>query len=116
MLGFVFDPFRNPAMTNSAKKSGRREAPAIQPEPARRVAPQRATADPRFRTSERMTTGLTVVLSREERLSVHRIRRILARMLESREADPPVRQRRELPAPNSAPSEAGTKIFLATKH
>ena len=35
------------------------------------------------------------------------------------EPSPPRRlagPRRQLPAPNSAPSEAGTKIFLATKH
>jgi len=150
------------------------------PEPARRVAPRRATADRRLRILERLTTGLTVAhVAREERLTVTRIRQIIAGMLESREIDPPAGfvqiqiarlseamivartmmmegdlqamdrliklngeldryhgfgkppvslppesspprrlagQRRELPAPNSEPSEAETKIFLATKH
>ena len=90
MLGFFFDPSRNPAMTKPAKKSRRREAPAPQPEPARRVAPRRATADRRLRILERLTTGLTVAhIAREEGLSVQRIRRIIAEMLESREIDPP---------------------------
>jgi hypothetical protein len=153
---------------------------ALAPEPARRVAPRRATADRRLRILERLTTGLTVAhIAREEGLTVTRIRQILAAMLESREIDPPAgfvqlqiarlseamivartmmmegdlqamdrlikltgeldryhsfrkppvslppeaspprrlaEPRRELPAPNSAPSEPETKIFLATKH
>ena len=167
-------------MSKPAKKSRRREAPAPVPEPARRVAPRRATADRRLRILERLTTGLTVAhIAREEGVTVTRIRQILAAMLESREIDPPAGfvqlqiarlseamivartmmmegdlhamdrlikltgeldryhgfgkptvslpaegspprrlagPRRELPAPNSAPSEAETKIFLVTKH
>ena len=76
-------------MSKPAKESPSREAPAP-PEPARRVAPRRATADRRLRILERLTTGLTVAhIAREERLSVQRIRRIIAEMLESREIDPP---------------------------
>ena len=76
-------------MSEPAKKSSSREAPAP-PEPARRVAPRRATADRRLRILERLTTGLTVAhIAREEGLSVQRIRRIIAKMLESREIDPP---------------------------
>jgi hypothetical protein len=76
-------------MSEPAKKSPSREAPAP-PEPARRVAPRRATADRRLRILERLTTGLTVAhIAREEGLSVQRIRRIIAEMLESREIDPP---------------------------
>ena len=164
-------------MTKPSKKSLPREAPP--PEPARRVAPRRATADRRLRILERLTTGLTVAhIAREERLTVTRIRQIIAAMLESREIDPPagfvqiqiarlseamivartmmmegdlqamdrlIKLTRELDryhgfgkppvslprtlaaaAPiraatpiagaDSAPSEAETKIFLATKH
>ena len=76
-------------MSKPAKKSPSQEAPAP-PEPARRVAPRRATADRRLRILERLTTGLTVAhIAREEGLSVQRIRRIIAEMLESREIDPP---------------------------
>ena len=76
-------------MSKPAEKSPSREAPAP-PEPARRVAPRRATADRRLRILERLTTGLTVAhIAREEGLSVQRIRRIIAEMLESREIDPP---------------------------
>ena len=76
-------------MSMPAQESSSREAPAP-PEPARRVAPRRATADRRLRILERLTTGLTVAhIAREEGLSVQRIRRIIAEMLESREIDPP---------------------------
>ena len=76
-------------MSEPANKSPSREAPAP-PKPARRVAPRRATADRRLRILERLTTGLTVAhIAREEGLSVQRIRRIIADMLESREIDPP---------------------------
>ena len=76
-------------MTEPFKKS-RRQEPPPPPEPARRVAPRRATADRRLRILERLTTGLTVPhIAREEGLSVTRIRQIIAAMLESREIDPP---------------------------
>jgi len=79
-------------MAKSPKKSRRRKAalspPA--PEPARRVAPRRATAERRLRVLERLTMGLTVAhIARVEGLSVQRIRRIIAEMLASREIDPP---------------------------
>ena len=164
-------------MARPSQKTLRPEAPA--PEPARRVAPRRATADRRLRILERLTTGLTVAhIAREERLTVTRIRQIIAQMLESREIDPPAGfvqlqiarlseamivartmmmegdlqamdrlikltgeldryhgfgkapvalpaegapprrlagPRRELPAPNSAPTKAEAKLFLAAK-
>jgi transposase-like protein len=88
MLWFFLDPPGNPPMTKPAKKSRRPEAPA--PEPARRVAPRRATADRKLRILGRLTTGLTVAhVAREEGLTVTRIRQILAQALESREIDPP---------------------------
>jgi hypothetical protein len=165
-------------MAKPSQKTLRPEAPA--PKPARRVAPRRATADRRLRILERLTTGLTVAhIAREERLTVTRIRQILAGMLESREIDPPAGfvqiqiarlseamivartmmmegdlqamdrlirltgeldryhgfgkppvplpaegsppqrlagPRSELTAKNSAPSEAETKVSLATRH
>src|ERR1700689_1851850 len=88
MLGFFFDLSRSPPMTKPANKSLPPEPPA--PEPARRIAPRRATADRRLRILERLTTGLTVAhIAREERLTVTRVRQIIAQMLESREMDPP---------------------------
>jgi hypothetical protein len=75
-------------MPNASKKSLPLQPPP--PEPARRVAPRRATADRRLRILERLTTGLTVShIAREEGLTVTRIRQILADMLDSREIDPP---------------------------
>ena len=89
MLGFFSTSPGTPPMSKPAKESPSREAPAP-PEPARRVAPRRATADRRLRILERLTTGLGVAhIAREEGLSVQRIRRIIAEMLESREIDPP---------------------------
>jgi len=74
-------------MAKPSKKSLPPEPSA--PEPARRVAPRRATADRRLRIRE-LPTGLAVVhVAREEGLSVQRFRRIIAQMLESREIDPP---------------------------
>jgi hypothetical protein len=52
-------------MSKPAKKSLPPDPPA--PEPARRVAPRRATADRRLRIWEGLTTGLTVAhIAREE--------------------------------------------------
>jgi hypothetical protein len=88
MLWFFSDLSWNAPMAKPSKKSLPPEAPA--PEPARRVAPRRATADRRLRILERLTTGLAVAhIAREEGLAVTRIRQILAGMLESREIDPP---------------------------
>ena len=88
MLGLMIDLSWNPPMPKPAKNSLHPDPPP--PEPARRVAPRRATADRRLRILERLTTGLTVShIAREEGLTVTRIRRILADMLESREIDPP---------------------------
>jgi hypothetical protein len=76
-------------MPQPAKKSLHSDALAP-PEPARRGAPRRATADRRLRILERLTTGLTEAhIAREEGLTVTRVRQIFADMLESREIDPP---------------------------
>jgi hypothetical protein len=88
MLSFFFDLSRNPPpMAKPSKKSLPPEPPA--PEPARRVAPRRATADRRLRILERLTTGLTVAHVARGGLTVTRVRQILAAMLESREFNPP---------------------------
>jgi hypothetical protein len=79
-------------MAEPSTKSRRREAAVSPPapEPARRVAPRRATAERRLRILERLTMGLSVAhIARVEELSVQRIRRIIAEMLASRETDPP---------------------------
>jgi hypothetical protein len=76
-------------MVKRCKKSRRREAAASPLEPARRLAPRRATADRRLRILARLTTGLTVAhVARVEGLGVQRIRRIIAEVLASREIDP----------------------------
>ncbi len=90
MLGFLIDPpsTGNPAMTKSPPKSPRNKAPAAKP--ARKIAPRRKSADQRLRILERLITGLSVAhIARVERLTVRRIRQIIADMLERREIDPP---------------------------
>jgi hypothetical protein len=88
MLRFFFDLSRNPPMAKPSQRSLHPEAPTR--EPARRVAPRRATGDRRLRILERLATGLTVAHTvREEGLTVTRTRQILAAMLERREIDPP---------------------------
>jgi hypothetical protein len=93
MLSSIIDPSDGKRhMAKPSKKSRCREAAfsAPAPEPARRVAPRRATAERRLRIVERLTTGLTVAhIARVEGLSVRRIRRIIQEMLASREIDPP---------------------------
>jgi hypothetical protein len=93
MLSSIIDPSdRKRSMAKPSEKSRRREAALSPqpPEPARRVAPRRATAERRLRVLERLTTGLTLAhIARAEGLSVRRIRRIIQEMLASREIDPP---------------------------
>jgi len=63
-------------MAKPSKKSFRPEAAVSPPapEPARRVAPRRATAECRLRILERLTTGLGVAhIAHIEGLSVRRI-------------------------------------------
>jgi hypothetical protein len=91
MLAYFIAVLRpgNP-MAKLSKRSRRPEAPAPAVEPAPRVAPRRKTADQRLRILERLTIGLSVVhIARVEKLTVRRVRQIIAGMLESREIDPP---------------------------
>jgi len=74
-------------MVKRCKKSGRREAVASPPEPAR-GAPRRATADRRLRILERADDGARRRPYRARGLSVQRIRRIVAEVPASREVDP----------------------------
>ena len=58
--------------------------PAVELAP--RLAPRRASAERRMRILERLTCGLTVAhIARLENLTVHRVRQIIAGMLEKRE-------------------------------
>jgi hypothetical protein len=72
-------------MAKPSKKSRRNKASP----PAVELAPRRASAERRLRILERLTCGLTVAhIARLDNLTVHRIRQIIAGMLEKRELDP----------------------------
>ena len=78
-------------MAKPSKKSSRNKASPPAVELAHRLAPRRASAERRLRIQERLTSGLTVAhIARIENLTVHRIRQIIAGMLEKRELDQPV--------------------------
>src|SRR5271155_4828074 len=77
-------------MAKPSKKSHRVETSPPAVELAPRLAPRRTSAERRLRILERLTCGLTVAhIARIENLTVHRIRQIIAGMLEKRELDPP---------------------------
>ena len=77
-------------MAKPSKKSRRDRASPPAVELAPRLAPRRASAERRMRILERLTCGLTVAhIARVENLTVHRVRQIIAGMLEKRELDPP---------------------------
>jgi hypothetical protein len=77
-------------MAKPSKKSRRDKASPPAVELAPRRAPRRASAERRMRILERLTCGLTVAhIARLENLTVHRVRQIIAGMLEKRELDPP---------------------------
>jgi len=77
-------------MAKPSKKSRRVETSPPAVELAPRLAPRRTSAERRLRILERLTCGLTVAhIARLENLTVHRIRQIIAGMLEKRELDPP---------------------------
>ena len=90
-----FSPFTNQnlavreehgKMAKPSKKSRRNKASP----PAVELAPRRASAERRLQILERLTCGLTVAhIARLENLTVHRVRQIIAGMLEKRELDPP---------------------------
>src|SRR5271156_5746070 len=91
MLPYLIAVLRpgNP-MAKQSKRSHHPEAPAPAVEPTTRVEARRKTADQRLRILERLTIGLSVVhIARVEKLTVRRVRQIIAAMLESREIDPP---------------------------
>jgi DNA-binding NarL/FixJ family response regulator len=76
-------------MAKPSKKSRRVETSPPAVELALRLAPRRASAERRLRILERLTCGLTVAhIARLEDLTVHRVRQIIAGMLEKRELDP----------------------------
>jgi hypothetical protein len=77
-------------MSKRSKKSRPHEAPAAADPPARRVATRRAIAERKLRIVERLTSGLSVGhIAHVERLTIQRVRQIIAEMLEKREVDPP---------------------------
>src|SRR5271168_2348474 len=74
------------AMAKLSKKSRRNKASPRAVELAPRLAPRRASAEWRMRILERLPCGLTVAhIARLEKLTVHRVRQIIAGMLEERE-------------------------------
>jgi DNA-binding NarL/FixJ family response regulator len=89
MLRFFHRPFPHPEplMPKYSKKSRRQEPPAPLAEPVPRIATRRATADRKLRILEQLTSGLSVGhIARVEQLTVQRVRRIIAEMMEKREA------------------------------
>ena len=77
-------------MSKRSKKSHHHEAPAPAVPPARRVATRRAIAERKLRIVERLTSGLSLAhIAHVERLTIQRVRQVIAEMLEKREVDPP---------------------------
>ncbi len=75
-------------MAKTRKTSRAPEQPP--PAPARRSAARRATAERKLRILERLTMGASVAnIARVEKITIHRVRQIIAEMLEKREVDPP---------------------------
>ncbi len=77
-------------MSKRSKKPHSHETPTPAVPPARRVATRRAIAERKLRIVERLTSGLSVAhIALVEKLTIHRVRQIIAEMLEKREVDPP---------------------------
>jgi hypothetical protein len=76
-------------MAKTRKKSDAAERPpALQQ--ARRSAARRATAERKQRILERLTMGASVMnIANVEKITIRRVRQIIAEMLASREIDPP---------------------------
>ncbi|MFZ1964043.1 MAG: hypothetical protein WAU78_11370 [Roseiarcus sp.] len=76
-------------MAKTRKKSDAAERPpALQQ--ARRSAARRATAERKQRILERLTMGASVMnIANVEKITIRRVRQIIAEMLASREVDPP---------------------------
>ena len=77
-------------MSKRSKKPHSHETPTPAVPPARRVATRRAIAERKLRIVERLTSGLSVAhIAHVERLTIQRVRQIIAEMLEKREVYPP---------------------------
>ncbi len=76
-------------MPKTRKTSRVAERPPA-PQPARRSAMRRATAERKLRILERQTAGVSVAhIARVENITSRRVRQIIAEMLAKREVDPP---------------------------
>lgn len=76
-------------MAKPAKTSPNAEPPPAA-EKAGRSAARRATAERKLRILERLTMGASVAnIARVEKITIRRVRQIIADMLAKREADPP---------------------------
>ncbi len=76
-------------MAKTHDKSRAAEPPPA-PEQAERSAPRRATAERKLRILERLTMGASVAnIARVEKVTVRRVRQIIAETLAKREVDPP---------------------------
>ncbi|MGD0643113.1 MAG: hypothetical protein ABSC22_20425 [Roseiarcus sp.] len=76
-------------MAKKDKKSRRAEPPPA-PHKAPRIEERRATAERKQRILERLTMGASGVnIANVEKITVRRVRQIIAEMLASREVDPP---------------------------
>jgi len=75
-------------MAKTPQKSPAAEQPP--PQQARRSAARRATAERKQRILERLTMGASVMnIANVEKITIRRVRQIIAEMLASREIDPP---------------------------
>src|SRR5271155_662400 len=76
-------------MTKTSDNSGAAERPSGPARP-RRIEARRETAERKLRILERLTTGASVAnIARMEKLTIRRVRQIVAEMLAKREVDPP---------------------------
>src|SRR5271156_6293634 len=77
-------------MSKRSKKPRSHETPTPAVPPVRRIATRRAIAERKLRIVERLTSGLSLAhIAHVERLTIQRVRQIIAEMLEKREVDPP---------------------------
>src|SRR5271156_191621 len=77
-------------MSKRSKKPRSHETPTPAVPPVRRIATRRAIAERKLRIVERLTSGLSLAhIAHVERLTIQRVRQIIAQMLEKREVDPP---------------------------
>ncbi len=80
---------RTQAMAKTRKTSRAAERPPA-PQQARRGEARRATAERKQRILERLTMGASVInIANVEKITLRRVRQIIAEMLAKREVDPP---------------------------